>query len=362
MSLRIRLKKDNQGNYGYTILEALLSLAIGGIIIAALALFFGRGVSINRQSYEQILITEDARIQLTRITDTLRNAVRNSTANDWLISAADNSLTLYTPNADGSSVDKVTFSLSGTDFTKTVERKKGNPDNQGNQFGVQEPVTLSRNVRNIALQKPVFVYYGGDDKPLVTAGATSDTVKKISVTLLVDVNPNQDPKAVEVSTFVRPRSTVAVNTTSSRLWAVTIRYPASPSTNPLAEVDTTNPTTGTVGRVAWPITYINNGNLNTYNGYPVNINYQATTQGSFVPGWYAWIGPIKVGESPGQSYFKTDQVPVGSLCFGAQLSTMLGSCPNRTVSTDGFSVQYQPIIMYSSFGNIDFVSGLTFDY
>src|SRR3989344_1811243 len=351
--MKFLLKRWNLSN-GFTILESVVALGIMGMVVGALAMVFGRGVGINRHNYEQILITEEARTQLIHIGDSVRNASLGTVSGEWLEAAGENSLTINT-NADGDAdIEQVAYALTGTELAITVTQ----PD------ASFETRTLTRYVRNLAQNVKLFTYYDPQGQELPFSEATSTNVNRIGLVLLVDVTPNQVPDAVTVTTSAFPREAVqATGGAGSRLWAVDINYPVDPATNAYAKVTIANPDGGTGGSViTWPITHINT-RLSTYvQGDTVNINYQAAQQGGYPPGWYAWIGPIFVGQSGTQKYYVTDQVPLAELCVGESFDETLTNCATRTVSAGAFSVTYRPIIMYNYGGYQDYVGILAATY
>ncbi|MBI3421300.1 MAG: hypothetical protein HY006_04490 [Candidatus Sungbacteria bacterium] len=345
--------KGRNLSHGFTILESVVALGIMGMVVGALAMVFGRGVGANRHNYEQILITEEARTQLIHISDSVRNASLGASSGEWLLAAGENSLTINT-NADGDAdIEQVAYALTGTELAITVTQ----PD------ATFETRTLTRYARNLAGSVSLFTYYNTKGEVLAATDATSINVNRIGLVLLIDVNPNQAPDTVTVTTSAFPRGAVqAVGGAGSRLWATAINYPVDPATNAYARVTTTDSGGGGGSTIAWPITHINT-RLSTYvQGYKVNINYQADQQGSFVPGWYAWIGPIFVGQSGTQKYYVTDQVPLADLCVGASFNEILATCAARTVSAGSFSVTYRPIIMYDFGGYQDYVGEFAATY
>jgi hypothetical protein len=338
---------------GFTALETVVALGIGSLVIGAISLFFGRVVTVNRQDYEQILITEDARIQMIRISDAIRNAGRSAVAGAWLEAAAANSLTVYTNTDSDPEMEKITFFLSDTELQQTTTESDASTETR----------VLTRNIRNVEEEVNLFTLYDVAGKVVDYADATSQNVNRIGLRILVDVDSDQLPEAAVIETSAFPRGIVeAGEDAGGRLWPVSINYPFDPDTNAYARVEITNPQTSEADPIVWPISMIN-VRLSTYvQHYKVNINYQDTTQGSFLPGWYAWIGPIFVGQSGSQKYYVTDQVPINELCLGQTFDQALTDCQLRTVTAGLFSVSYRPIVMYDYNGHQDYLGETFFTY
>lgn len=341
---------------GFTLIESVFGLGIAGVIILVLSLFFGNGVGSYRQQFEQVLITENTRAQLERFQLDLRQATNTTTAG-WLRVAGETSISFYANIDDDVASETVTYSLVGTTFTRYITDDDTTTASQ----------IVSENIQNSGTEEVIFTYLDVDGNELTLAEADSQTVRRVDVKLLVDINEQTGPVAVNVSTQIFPRSGIQPAGTafsySARLWPVTINYPASPTTDGLAHVTITNPDTSDQGIQVWPVININSGWLTTYaSNYNVNINYQADTVGSNLPGWYAWVGPILVGQSGEQQYYVTDQVPVTDLCLDENIDQLLVSCSLRTVSAGAFEVQYRPIVLYTNLEEQDYVKEITFTY
>ncbi len=339
---------------GFTLIEAMISVLIVGLIIAAISLFFTRGIAINRETYEQVLTTEEARLEIDRVADVLRNA-RGADGEAWLVAASDNEITVYSNTDDDSDSEKVRYILEGDMLKRGVT-----------QPGAEESVqVLATHVRNAQESRPMFTYYDSNGAAVVAADATVASVQRIGIAFLIDINEQQKPGSTEISTIVTPRAALGFPSTRARLWPVSLLYPHS--TDALTQdvtVTLTDPASAASTQWFPWVTDLGDGRLTTYDGhYYVNINYQAVTVGSFLPGWYAWIGPIRVGQSGQQVYYQVDQVPIDQVCQGQDLDQLLVSCPTRTVYRGTFSVTYKPIIIHTwplPGGFADFVREIKF--
>jgi len=338
------------GQKGLTVVELLIGVAVGSILIVAVFVFLGRGIGINREQFEQVLTTEDARLQLAKVSD----AIREAQGADWLIAAENNSLTFYSQVDEIGGLDTVRVFLEGTNI-QTVISQPGEND---------RVLTMARSVRNLEYERNLFTYYDRDNNIITADQASSGNVKRIGITLVIDVTPNQAPGEAVVETIVAPRSTLAGVGSLVRLWPTKLDYPADPLTGYQAEITTTNPDNGSTTVEQRDIIDINRGNLATYEeGYYTNINYQVAALGEYPAGWYAWIGPIFLGEYGGSPMEITDKVPISQLCTGADIENMVATCPDRTVSIGPISKTYKPILTYVSDGGaLDYVREIAFNY
>lgn len=348
---------------GMSLIEMMIGIGIGGILIAATSVFFGRGVALNRLQFQQVLITEDARTQLERVTDELRNA-RNTPAGEWLLVAEDYNVQLYSNVDDDEEYEVVRYFLEDTNLRRGITE-------QGEDESVR---TTARSIQNGDLNRPLFAYFDEGGSQIAAAEATSDNVYKIQITLLVDSNPDRPPGVAEIITVIIPRQKLLGGTTGSStesLFPVTLNFPSTPSSgiggsssgSDQVSVTITDPSDGTQTTDILPIAQLNDGRLATYiDSYYVNINYQSQVVDGDLPGWYAWIGPIKVGQSGDTEYFETDKMAVSELCTGSDLAVLLTQCEERTVSKGSFSVTYKPIVTYSESSDRHYVRDIQFEF
>ncbi|MBI3255756.1 MAG: prepilin-type N-terminal cleavage/methylation domain-containing protein [Candidatus Andersenbacteria bacterium] len=339
-------------NRGFTLLETVIGLGIAGLLFAALATFFGSGISSNRFQFEQLLTTDSARFAFERLVTDIRAAQTGPNGEDWLVEAGEYHLIFYANVDADAGVERVRYSLAGSDLSRGVL-----------QAGeTEEEVSVYHNIRNVAPTYPVFSYYGEQATFIPAAEVTSEAVVSIFVQLIIDVNQGQQPGPAVLETMVTPRLLRSTSGPSTaRLNPVTLDYPADYSSSTNVEVEIFYPATSITAVQTWPIPTVNS-RLTTYSGEKVNINYQALTVGSFLPDWYVWVGPILVGQSGEQKYYVTKQLRVSDVCLGQALADLLATCPAQTATYGTFSKQFQPILLYNGSGYQDYVKAITFTY
>lgn len=197
---------------GVSLVGVLLGIALGSIIVGALALFVGRGVNVSREQTEQVRTTEDARVQIERMGDAIRDArsldlnsdgLASSTKEEWLQAGQDFSIQFYTNFDSDSDIELVRYFVEGVDLKRGIRDPYISPSEQ--------VTTIARSVRNVAAGEPLFRYYAG----------SRGEIERVEIRLLVDVSPTQKPDMVTVTTVVAPRA--------SRLF---FTFPPSPTPSP----------------------------------------------------------------------------------------------------------------------------------
>lgn len=339
-------------NAGVSIIELVSYIAIASIILIGISLLLGTSIGANRFQFEQVLTTEDARRQLELISDILRSA-RNENGNNWLVAAEDNAITVRADVDNDDVVEQVRYFLEGDDLKRGVT-----------EVGETEKVrVVARSIRNQLSGESLFQYYNAEGQLILASEATSSTVERVVFRLHVNTSEQQQPGVGNILTEVKPR---AEDTRTVRLWPITLNFPADPlslnSGEGTVDVITTNPDTGTQTTETITFTDLNDGRVGTYTGdYYVNANYQSTTEGSDLPGWYVWVGPITVGFQGGSTLQQTDKFTHPEICFGSDLKTLLENCPTRTAQVSGFMKKYFPILTYTQLGGeVDYVRDIAY--
>lgn len=344
---------------GMTLIEVVVWISVGLLLMIAVTMLFGRGLGIHRAQFEQVLITEDARTVIERMSDVIRNARNHESGTPWLVLAEDYALEFYEDTTSDGIVERVRFDIVASDLRQLTTDLASS--------GSAERI-MARSVRNLAESRPLFTYYGADGSVLDPANRNAASVARVGVTLFVDVNTTQDPKRAEVATVVIPRQSFArAPGAGVRLWPVSLTLDRDPATSDTIEVTTTDLSTGASSASTLSLIDVNNGKLGMYgSGNIVNLNYRPIASAGLLPGWYAWIGPIVLGRIGSTFITATDQVAAGQttsqLCANDVLENLLLACGTRTVSSGGFSNAYQPILTYQQpTGEIDYIREISYE-
>ncbi len=202
----------NADERGLSLVGILLGIAAGMILVLGTSLLATRGFNISREHTEQARITEDARVQMERLSDAIRDARSLDLTGDgkatfpleiWLQNGEDYDIQFYTNFDEDDDIERVHYFLKGT------ELKLGMKDPYDTE---EEKVTIvAKSLRNISQGKPLFQYYAGDsDVPLPTPISLAGLVGRVEISLVIDVNEAQTPSAVKISTVVAPRASSVV--------------------------------------------------------------------------------------------------------------------------------------------------------
>ncbi|MDP3997959.1 MAG: prepilin-type N-terminal cleavage/methylation domain-containing protein [Candidatus Andersenbacteria bacterium] len=207
----------NKRQLGLSLVELLMVIAVGSILIIALVMFVGRAFNISREQVEQTRTTEDARIQLERMSDTIRNSRPvdcnddGYTDSDWLVAASNTGVMVISNTDEDATPEKVHYYLDegSSDLMRQVIQMNATCSETPEAAQI-----IARTVRNQESVTPVFSYYdiaGNKIEPdadgTISSGSLSDVVQ-VGVDLVVDVNEQQEPSAYELSTRVTVRSEV----------------------------------------------------------------------------------------------------------------------------------------------------------
>jgi len=195
---------------GLTIVEVLASVAIGALVLLAIVSFSSRVFSGARVNFEQGKIVGDARVEMERMSDALRNArnvdfdgsgVIDAPGEQWLQYASDYEIEFYT-NLDGDdSPELVRYWLQGTDLVRRVSQV-------GASCTIGPPVTQSVSFRNGEQGQDLFSYFsvgGGKAVDLSVPVLDRGAVDRIVMNFVIDVDTAQIPDAAYIDTVVTPR-------------------------------------------------------------------------------------------------------------------------------------------------------------
>lgn len=197
---------------GFSLIEMLVAIAVGSILLVALTIFVGRAFNVSREQFEQVRITEEARIELDRIVDSIRNARNVDCDGDgsasepsehWLQAANSNYLMILTNLDDDEVAEKVAYFSENGELKKTVTQLDASCAEGGSETGI-----LTRYLRNESAGVDLFGYYkGGSGQPVAISQPESaiGEVEVINTTLVIDVNEDQYPSAINVATATSPR-------------------------------------------------------------------------------------------------------------------------------------------------------------
>lgn len=192
---------------GLTFIEVLVVVAVGAMVLVALFALAGRFFGLSRMQVEQGRIVEDAKVEMERMSDAIRNARNVDFDGDgqfsggrerWMQRAGPGEIVIYT-NADADDESEmVRYWLDGDDLMRGVT-----------EFAGEGEVTevLARSFRNVEQIRPLFMFYslGGTKSEVVDSSFDLKAIDRVGIFFVVDVDENQLPAAAFIDTVVTPR-------------------------------------------------------------------------------------------------------------------------------------------------------------
>jgi DNA-binding beta-propeller fold protein YncE/type II secretory pathway pseudopilin PulG len=342
---------------GYTLIELLVVMGISILIMSALLYFFSGSITSYRSQVGHIFATADARNQLQRIVDTLRNAQDNqSTGDAWLAEAEDNAVTVWTNIGGDTALEKVQYRRSTTDETQLIRAVL-----------VGDPTGETVIAQRLTTPVPLFTYYDSNGSAITDiAQRTPDAVKTIGIAFTLSLQDSQNAESQVITTKVTPRQrlqgTISQTGTANGDREVTIELPRGnpPAVADPAKLIIQDMTTGAVVvNKDLPIPTLNDGRLRAYgrDDYAF-VNYKNTSSLGYPANWYVWLTwgvPVQqMSSAILLDYFYTGFGSSKVECLGKTLSQALAS-PDCAVNTYPWSVPYLPILTYVENGYRDHV-------
>ncbi|MCK5080916.1 MAG: hypothetical protein KAQ63_02030 [Candidatus Moranbacteria bacterium] len=195
-------------NRGMTLVEVITASAILILISGIVTVALVRTFDVNRYTIEQGLNNSTLRISVGNFTKNIREA-RQSDAGGYLIFSGDDfDLRFFADIDDDSVTEKLHYFLEDGFFKLGISNPSGFPAEYPSSD--DEVKIIGGNIMN-GIDEPIFYYYDGDDlsdlenNPLSTP-ITPDDVSLIRLHLITNVNPDQNPRNMELETLVRPRN------------------------------------------------------------------------------------------------------------------------------------------------------------
>lgn len=176
---------------GFSAIEMIVTIALFAVTMLALIAFilmFYRG---NNFAIEQAFAVESARKGVEQMVRDIREVSFSDSGAYPLISMSTTSLAFYSDIDRDQSIERIRFSLNGTNFEKGVTDASGNPptyDDADEQVSV-----LSDHVRNIAQDTVIFTYFDSTGSEILDMGRVAD-VAFVQVNLIVNINPDRLPE------------------------------------------------------------------------------------------------------------------------------------------------------------------------
>lgn len=180
----------------------MVVVAISSIIIITLVRFMGISLPVYRSLFLQTLADETARVQLDRISHTLRAARVSDTGAYPLVEASPQRIIFYANVDSDTAVERVRYELVGADLIRGITKSSGNPL----AYNTAEETShiIARSIQNGT--NPVFAYFSSNYPSDTTAAADISEVTYVSFSLVIDADTLNTPSAITVSSQVQLRN------------------------------------------------------------------------------------------------------------------------------------------------------------
>lgn len=187
---------------GYTLIEMLVVISLTSIILIAMMRFLGSTLGSYRLLFLQTFANETARVQLKRMSHSIRSARPSNTGAFPVIETSAQRLVFYA-NADADDdTERIRYELTGTNLVRGVTEPTGNPVVYN--LAGEQVTTLARSIQNGA--NPVFSYYTSDYPGDATPAANIADTSYIAFSLVIDPEPTLDPPSITVQSQVQLRN------------------------------------------------------------------------------------------------------------------------------------------------------------
>lgn len=202
------MKNLFKNKQGMTLVEAIVASSVLVLISGAIAIALIKTFSVNRRTIEQGLNNSNLQISINNFAKNTREA-RQSDAGGYLIFSGDDFNLRFFSDIDNDLItEKIHYFLENGYFKLGISKPSGFPP----QYPVndEEVKIIGGNIIN-NINQPIFYYYNGENlndlenNPLETP-IVPDDVSLIKLHLITNVNPDQNPKNMELETLVRPRN------------------------------------------------------------------------------------------------------------------------------------------------------------
>ena len=176
---------------GITLLETLITVAIFTIVVISVTTFIVQSYRADLFANEQVEAIRNAQRGVDVMVKEIRESSPAENGAYPIDTATDQTVIFYSDTDSDELIEKIRYSLEGTDLVRGVTEPSGWPATYDNP---ETTTVLSRYVRNGST--PIFYYYGSSyptsQDPLPTPAAVED-IRLIRVHLQINVDPSRAP-------------------------------------------------------------------------------------------------------------------------------------------------------------------------
>ena len=195
---------------GLTLVEVMVSISIFTICIAGFSLLFIRSMRSNSYILEMGKTSMSISNGMTDLVEYIRKAKQGDNGNYAIVSASDDSLTIYTDYDSDSITERLHFYLEDQQVKMGITEPEGSivktyPSED------QEVVVKADHILNDS-EDDLFRYYNRDypadteNNPIDMAINDISNIRMVEIFLKMNIDPNRAPDNVQMRSFVELRN------------------------------------------------------------------------------------------------------------------------------------------------------------
>lgn len=198
------MKNKTLYSNGFTLIEAVITIAIGTLLVAGIVGFMIEAGRLQTFISEQSEAIETGNDAVTAMTKALRETTDGADGSYALEAIAANAITFYSDIDADASAEQITYALSGTVIIQSVIEPTDAPAEYfpANQT---DKTIASGIVNGTYTGNPIFSYYDLNNVELI-APIDLVGVTLIKIHLDVNVDPNRVPDTHTIETYVQLRN------------------------------------------------------------------------------------------------------------------------------------------------------------
>jgi type II secretory pathway pseudopilin PulG len=190
------LRRTSMKMRGMSLVEAVVVVAITVAVGASLLSVIRSFYRTNAYVFEATASVDSARRGLATTLSALREASYADDGNYPISSAATSSITFYSDIDSDRGIERVRVYTIGTTLYRVITNAAGNPPSYTGQ--APSTTTIATYVRNTT-SVPIFKYYDSSGAQLSTTSPDISDIASVTVTLMVDINPNRAPNILTMT-------------------------------------------------------------------------------------------------------------------------------------------------------------------
>lgn len=200
--------KNNLHDSGFTLIEVLVAVSIFAIVVLITMNYIFQGYNMNRFSLEMSDATEYAKKGIETMVKEVREASYGDNGDYPIVQADAQSFTFYSDIDTDAVIEKVRYSLAGTNLIRGVINPTAGTPVQYLSAN-EATTTIAQYIQNGA--NPIFYYYNGNypqdtiNNPMPQP-VSINAVRLIRLLLTINIDPYKAPDNFDLDMFVTLRN------------------------------------------------------------------------------------------------------------------------------------------------------------